>query len=170
MFSNFANPFSTLDVPLVNAPYEFPQKVNINVTDTNDWATTPEGDIICLNPGKWNALAQFQLVYIGKNTDEIAMIDGFYSINDIPVAGSDATSSVSRYSPKNVLPIALASEFKLGDKLSIYAASTNTNVGICRGFNNDGALDESGNKTNATNVYAPSVIFTLTKISDILNC
>jgi hypothetical protein len=170
MFSNYANAFSTIDVPAVNSAYGLPQKVNVNVTDSNDWEITPEGDLICRNPGKWRILAQYQLVHLAQSGDAIALIDGYFAINDQPVAASDATNSVSKYAPKNVLPIELAGDFNFGDKLSIFAASTNTNAGICRGYQNNGAIDRSGNLTNFTNIDAPSVIVSASKIPSHLLC
>ena len=169
MFNNFANAYSTIDSPAIGSRNGVPSKVNINVTDTLDWKTTPEGDLICLNAGTWSILAQYQLEFVGfatGNINDIALIDGFFSINDVVVPASDATNSVSISAPKNVLPIGLCSNFAIGDKLSVNVASSNTLAGICRGYDNNGKKNKSYIDTNKTEVYAPSVIFTLYKIGN----
>ena len=142
-FENFANTFSTIDAPAEGSPAGVPQLVDINNIDSSDFSRSPEGELVCNNPGKWRFLAQFQLTFIPKNdfVNEVAIVDGFYSLNGQPISDSDATNSVSIMAPKNVLPIELCANLKQGDRVGIFAASTNSNVGICRGYPNNGLRD-----------------------------
>ena len=167
-YQNFANTFSTIDAP-AEGNSGVPQQVNINNLDTPDFDRTSDGALIAMNPGRWRFLAQFQLAHIPKKdySNEVAIVDGFYALNDEPIADSDATNSVSIMAPKNVLPIEFCVDLKKGDKVAIFAASTNANVGLCRGYKNNGSRDLSGNPTNNTGISAPSVILTASKLPEV---
>ena len=160
----YANTFSLFDSPIVGSTSRVPSFVKLSGTDTGDFRILNTGELSVINPGKWRFLAQYQLVFIGGESEEVAFIDGLFSLNGQKIVYSDATSSVSKKCPKNVLAIEAILEVKAGDKVGIMVASTNTRVGICRAYNNTGLTDESGNQTNNTDVEAPSVILTASKI------
>ena len=162
--SGFANMFSLFEAPAFASDVGVASLVKINSTDTGDFTILNSGELSVVNPGKWRFLAQYQLVFVGGTSEDVAFVDGLFSLNGTKITQSDATSSVSSSCPKNVLAIEAILNLKVGDKVGIMVASTNTRVGICRAYNNIGLLDASGNQTNNTGVDAPSVILTATKI------
>ena len=168
-FQNFANTYSLLDAPTQGSPNGVPLKVVIENSDSPDFELSPEGDLITTNPGKWSFIAQLQLFFVSDScyfNHDVAIVDGFFSVNDVKVPFSDAGNSVSKYAPKNVLTIGLAVNLNVGDRVSLSVASTNTNVGICKFYPNDGNT-YVGLPTNNTGVVAPSVILTATKIPEL---
>jgi hypothetical protein len=139
--------------------------VKINSIDTGDFTILSNtGEIQVVNPGRWRILAQYQLVFVGGASEEVAFVDGLFTVNGNKIIQSDATSSVSSKCPKNVLVIEEIFNLRVGDRVGIMVASTNTRVGICRAYNNSGNTDESGNQTNITDVEAPSVMLTASKL------
>lgn len=166
-FSNQVNAYSTLDSPAIGSNNGETYIVKINNIDSTDFTLTPSGELVCVNPGKWRFLAQYQAVYSqfgGLFSDEPVYIDGLFRLEDRAITFSDATTSVSKLSPKNVLAIELEIDLLAGQRLSICVSSSNTKAGICRAYTNFGNLDASGNPTNDTGEIAPSVIFSASKI------
>jgi hypothetical protein len=155
---------SLVDAPAFGSQDKVASLVKINSTDTDDFRILNTGELSVINPGRWRFLAQYQLVFVGGASEEVVFIDGLFSLNGSKIAQSDATSSVSNKCPKNVLVIEAIIDVKVGDKVGIMVASTNTRVGICRKYSNTGNTDESGNQTNNTEVESPSVILTASKI------
>ena len=171
-FSNLANVFASETVPAPHVGKGQVTYVPWNLTDSTDWVIDSRNPtkLINVNPGVWSVIAQLQLssnrrLLENLNGKTAVLIDGFFRLNKEKVAASDATSSVSLLNPKNVLAIALTLKFKKGDVLNLGVASTNPLLGFCAGSVNDGSKDENGNETNNTGVYAPSVIFTMSKLS-----
>lgn len=152
-FKNYANLYSTINGPLLPNTNE---TLNINNTDTNDFELL-DGKVICRNPGKWNILSQYQCFgYADSTVGAQGQIDGWFKLNGINVADSDATWSCNLKDEVGVLAIGGIYDLAYGDELEIGVRSSSLNGCLNAGV--------AGFMT-PTGIRAPSIILTAFKVN-----
>ncbi len=159
-FKNYANIYSNSISPI---------NVNTNETvpftdlDTKDWRINNNDRSIlkCKNPGLWQFTAQYQVVGILPQVGftNVPFIDGWFILNKQPISNSDASAS-GALGVQTVLTIAITRYFKKGDILQVGIRSTSTTTPAVIGVQ-----CISNSNIGTTNVNAPSLILTASKIN-----
>ena len=156
-FQNFCNPFTVAAAPTRPNENQF---VPWSKVDTTDWEIS-ESDtnaLVCKNPGIWNIIIQYQLLGRRPVANAIdATIVGWVNVNNVNVPNSAATQYAARPGANNVLVIAIAARFNIGDEVRLGVRSNST----------DGDLNtDIDSYLTSAGIFAPSAIVTATKTSD----
>jgi hypothetical protein len=116
----YANPYSVTTAPSKANTNEY---IKIDVVDTPSWTIGSDpSELVCVENGKWNILAQYQLVAI---KDGPAKINGFFNVNGLDIADSDAEQDISYKGQSSVLAIGYSQYYNKGDKVKFGIRSSN---------------------------------------------
>jgi hypothetical protein len=154
--SNVSNLFTTVTCPKTVNNNEYIPITNIDNTDSWNIDNSDNTKIICVKPGKWQFVIQYQLVnLIPQSNGKDTIISGWININGTDVEYSDATGYSARPGALHILTVGYVSNFVEGDVIRIGVRSSSTNGtlnAVCGGF------------VDTTGIYAPSVIITASEI------
>lgn len=163
--SVLVNAVKTTDVTNLFSTLTCPVNVNNNeyvpITDddrTDCWAidSSDNTKIVCVKPGKWQFIVQYQMVnLIPQTSGAECEICGWLNVNGVDIENSDATGYVARTTALNILTIAFVNNYVVGDvvKFGVRSSSNNGTLNaVCQGF------------TDTTGIYAPSVIITASEV------
>jgi hypothetical protein len=129
------------------------QFVPLETSSSDSWEVSGR-DLVCKNAGVWQFTSQYQILNINSVDSGLdARLVGWFNINGKNVKDSAAVSYASKVEGTAVLTLALAFEFKEGDKLrfGIRSESTDGNLNIVI------SEVQTGAKVNAPSIIVSAI-------------
>lgn len=151
----YANPVCHTQAPTKLNTREF---IKLDTIDTPAWTIGADrSELICVENGKWNLLAQYQLISL-PGANGVSTLNGWYNVNDVDVIDSDAEAYVVAKDENVVLPIGLSQYFNKGDKVKFGVYSSNQDP-------NNHNLEVVVASTNSpTGLVTPAVIVSVSRL------
>lgn len=116
----YANVISHVQAPSALNTREF---ITLTSVDTPSWVIGSDPhELVCVEAGKWNILAQYQLISI---LGGLSTLNGWININGVDVPDSYAAGYASEVNEIYVLPIGFSQYFNVGDRVKFGILSTN---------------------------------------------
>jgi hypothetical protein len=149
----YANVISNIQSPSALDTKEY---IVLSSIDTPSWVIGSDPhELVCVENGKWAILSQYQLVGIAPG---VGTLNGWFNVNGLDVADSDAENVTTGLNENNVLAIQFAQYFNKGDKVKFGISSSNvdgssTLRAVCKTTNN-----------SPSGISTPAVIFTFSRL------